>query len=269
MKVAEVEAGREQTGQRSSVAYDLFAPAYQQFFAPEAAKASLEIFDQLLLCQVPRCAHVLDLCSGGGELTSALVDRGFRVTAIDNSQAMLRLARSRGPQAKFVQADLRHIPVKRSFDAVICAYNSLPQVTCASDLEAVCRAVRGCLREDGRFLFDLYGESAYQDRWRGTFVKVDDQLACIVRATYDPQSRLGENRITLFRMRGDPSHAATAQCGAPAWQRSDLTLTTRAYGDQELRSILTTAGFRDIARYDGERDLNVPHAAGRIFWLCA
>jgi SAM-dependent methyltransferase len=53
---------------------------------------------------------VLDLGAGTGKLTSALVERGFEVTAVDPSPEMLRVLRGRLPGVDAVQGSAESIP---------------------------------------------------------------------------------------------------------------------------------------------------------------
>src|SRR5687768_17004452 len=50
---------------------------------------------------------VLELGCGPGEITAALVARRVRVDAVDQSEAMLRAAAERVPDARFERADVR------------------------------------------------------------------------------------------------------------------------------------------------------------------
>ena len=238
----------------SAAAYDGFALAYDHFFAPEAATATLRALERLLLKHLPSGSTILELCCGTGELTRTLVDRNYRVTGIDNSMGMLQLAQTRVPGARFQHADIRNLQVASTYDAVISAYNSLPHITSRDDLLRLFRSVRKLLSAGGRFIFDLYGVAAYAERWRGSFCKVDEQVACIVRASYDAAARQGENHITIFHHDGD-------------WKRTDVVLRTHCYSQDDLFDLLRTAGFRATV-YEGTRDLGISEAAGREFWVC-
>jgi len=69
------------------------------------------------LDSIPRGARVLDLPCGAGRMTRLLVERGYRVTAADASEAMLSRAKEnysnyqkeRGAQAPAVQFELRDV----------------------------------------------------------------------------------------------------------------------------------------------------------------
>lgn len=237
------------------VPYDLFCPIYDHFFGPDAAGATADAVARLLLPKLAPKARILDLCCGSGELAQALWRRGHSVTGIDNSQGMLNLARARVPDVNFHQSDIRYFRSSDSFDAAISAYNSLAHITTASDFLTVLANVRRCLNPDGLFVFDLYSESAYANRWKGSFSRIDDDFVCIVNASYNSSKGCGENAITTFCWNGE-------------WVRSDFQLTTRCYSAEEIRGMLLAANFTAIESYDAEKDLDLPPAAGRVFWRC-
>lgn len=238
----------------SAASYDVFASAYDHFFAPEALDTTVRALETLLFSHLAPGGQVLDLCCGTGRLTEVLVRRGYRLTGLDNSAEMLDRARTRVPSAAFLRADIRDFQVPGSFNAVVCAYNSLPHVTHGGDLIRVFQSVRRCLSPGGIFVFDLYSRSAYAERWRGTFARVDDHYACLVQGRYDQRSARGENLITIFERNGH-------------WTRTDLRLVTRCYDDGELRSMLADAGFPTAQRFDRGDQLGTD-LAGRVFWRC-
>ncbi|MGA5699703.1 methyltransferase domain-containing protein [Peterkaempfera bronchialis] len=99
---------------------------------------------------------VLEVCCGTGLMLEQLALRGFKVTGLDRSAAMLDHARKRlGDEVPLLHAELPSIPVDRRFDAVIspgAAFNYLPG---EDDLAATFRAVAEVLRPGGSFVFDI------------------------------------------------------------------------------------------------------------------
>ena len=53
----------------------------------------------------PQGARILDVCCGTGYLAGLLAARGYRVTGIDASAAMIGFARETAPEAEFSVAD--------------------------------------------------------------------------------------------------------------------------------------------------------------------
>lgn len=72
------------------------------------------------VADVPPGGRVLDLgCGAGAPIGAWLVARGFAVTGVDFSPAMLRLFRARLPGAETVEADIEGLSLATRFDAII------------------------------------------------------------------------------------------------------------------------------------------------------
>src|SRR2546427_790317 len=108
-------------------------------------------------------ASLLDLGCGTGNHALILAKRGYRVTGIDSSAGMLRVARSKArgqSNLAFVRADMRRFDLGRTFDAAICmdgAYTHLVSVPVLRRLlaSAGMRLVRVCSTDDGAGLRPL------------------------------------------------------------------------------------------------------------------
>lgn len=106
--------------------------------------------EQALVAELPPGSRVLDLGCGEGVFSRLLADRGYRVTGIDHSPALIEFARDRSPDVITFAVDdaqtLRTQP-DGTFDAAICvlALMDIP------DLDAVYTAVRRVVRPSGGF----------------------------------------------------------------------------------------------------------------------
>jgi SAM-dependent methyltransferase len=66
--------------------------------------------------------RALDAACGTGRHAAQLVELGHEVTGVDGSPEMLDLARTRVPQARFLEGDLHDLPVEDGeFDLAVCA----------------------------------------------------------------------------------------------------------------------------------------------------
>ncbi len=81
-------------------------------------------FLEELLSLLPEHAHVLDAGCGFGRMTRILLNRGFRVTGVDVSGEMLRLASEYVPEAHLALADAVEFRTDETFDAIL-AWDSL------------------------------------------------------------------------------------------------------------------------------------------------
>jgi SAM-dependent methyltransferase len=92
---------------------------------------------------------VLDAACGTGRYAAILADQGHEVIGVDQSAAMLDIARKKLPSADFRQGDLTALPLPgRSVDAVVCAL-ALVHVP---DLSRAMREFARVLRPGGRLI---------------------------------------------------------------------------------------------------------------------
>ena len=92
--------------------------------------------------------QVLELGCGTGGITQKLVGRGAIVTAVDWSEPMLRVARSRASGARFVRSEITSFVPDRAYDLVLLAF---VLHECAPDARARALDIsRAALTERGR-----------------------------------------------------------------------------------------------------------------------
>ena len=73
-----------------------------------------------LLARVPPGGRVLDLGCGAGEpIPAYLIAQGREVTGLDFSPAMLALARSRFPAARWIEGDMRALDLPGRFHGIV------------------------------------------------------------------------------------------------------------------------------------------------------
>ncbi|WP_345944836.1 class I SAM-dependent methyltransferase [Streptomyces albus subsp. chlorinus] len=106
---------------------------------------------------------VLEICCGTGLMLSELAGRGYAVTGLDRSAAMLERARRRmGEETTLFHAALPHIPAEAGkFDAVVSAAGGLNYLS-EAQISATFGAVARVLPAGGTFTFDVFGQGFYR-----------------------------------------------------------------------------------------------------------
>jgi SAM-dependent methyltransferase len=136
---------------------------------------------------VPAGAHLLNLGCGPGTDDVYFAGRGYRVTAIDWSPAMVEQARRRVARAGLSErVRVEHLGIDdldgaRRLDGVVCdaAYSSFGPLNCVADLGAAARAIAGRVRPGGVLVASVIGRvcpweiALYASRagWRRAFVR--------------------------------------------------------------------------------------------------
>lgn len=90
----------------------------------------------------------LDVACGTGRHLEFL-RRTHRVTGVDVSPEMLRVARRRLPRTRFVLGDMRTFDLKESFDVVSCLYSAIGHLRTEHDLRSALRNFARHLRPGG------------------------------------------------------------------------------------------------------------------------
>jgi demethylmenaquinone methyltransferase/2-methoxy-6-polyprenyl-1,4-benzoquinol methylase len=114
---------------RQEHARALFAPLGPSYDRVGAALSFGQdpLWRRFLVARLPPAhagEHVLDVATGTGLVASLLVDRGFRVTGVDQSPEMLALARRRfGDRVTLVEASAEELPFAgETFDHLTVTY---------------------------------------------------------------------------------------------------------------------------------------------------
>lgn len=128
--------------------FDAIGAGYENAFGrPPVVDAAV----RELLAVLPPSARVLDVGSGTGRPVAAdLVAAGHRVTGIDVSAEMVRIAREQVPGAEFVQADVREWESEPGTWDAVCAFFPFLQLPRAETERALGR-IAGWLAPGGRF----------------------------------------------------------------------------------------------------------------------
>lgn len=101
-------------------------------------------------------ARVLDLgCGTGAPFAEYVTRRGFRVVGVDESAAMLEIARRVVPEAELILGDMREVELAGRFAAVV-AWDSIFHVE-RTQHPAVFEKISGLLSPGGRLLTSAGG----------------------------------------------------------------------------------------------------------------
>ncbi len=144
---------------------------------------------------------VIDLGCGSGIWAAALVDAGYDVVGVDQSAALLEIARRRVPGARFVQASL--FDVELAPCSVVTSLNescsySFDRRAGRQALALVMRRIAAALRPGGLFVFDVLTAGSEPAGGRRTWSEGSDWVICL-DAREDAEAGTLTRAITVFR----------------------------------------------------------------------
>jgi ubiquinone/menaquinone biosynthesis C-methylase UbiE len=197
-------------------------------------------------------ASLLDCACGTGAFSIRLAQEGYSVTGCDRSPEMLAFAqekaRKAGVKIPFVLQDMRELTLHKPVDAINCACDGVNYLLGDEDAEAFFLSAYRALKPGGLLLFDV--SSAYKlEHILGGHTYGDDTKGCtyLWRNRYDPTVHLLEMKLAFFQTKEDG-----------VYTRFDERHIQRAYGEEELKSLLERAGFQieGVFEWPGKQEPN-------------
>ncbi len=190
--------------------------------------------------------RVLDLCCGTGRHAVPLARAGLEVTGLDMSEEYLAQARSAAHQAgveiRLMQGDMREIPFREEFDAVVNMFTAFGYFDDEADDQRVIDGAAAALRPGGRLLLDLLNRDWVVANYvRSESREGPDGTVYAEQRTFDPVA--GRNHVEFT-------------IASPDGAVRKVSHHIRLYVATEVFGMLRSAGFlleRVYGGFDGSR----------------
>ncbi|MFC9221458.1 class I SAM-dependent methyltransferase [Streptomyces hygroscopicus] len=212
---------------------------YDFLFSEQRFSQAERLLDTSPLLAFPRGARVLDLCCGPGVFTVPLARRGYDVTGVDRSPAMLdrarKLAAETGATVRYVQADVLEYTEPEAFDVVLNMFTSFGYFEDPADNMRVLHSMHAALAPGGTLVLDVAGKELLARKVvPPKVVQRDDDLLVQTDTVLDDWARLRSDWVLV---RGDRVDRAG--------------LVWFVYSAVELRAMAEEAGFGRIEVFGG------------------
>jgi SAM-dependent methyltransferase len=230
-------------------AYDAFAPFYDSFTAHHDYELWVSALLALAYGHGLSGARALDAGCGTGKSFVPLVERGFEVTACDQSPAMLGVAASRaGSDVTLHCADLRRLDPLGEFDLITCLDDVANHLMTPGELAAALTGLARNLRPGGVLVFDTNTVATYRTFFRATFVVEEPGLLLLWRGLapedFDAGGR-ASGSLDGFRETDD------------GWARSTSHHEQRHHTQATVERCVAEAGLRLLAVHGQDPEVNL------------
>jgi SAM-dependent methyltransferase len=214
---------------------EVFDEDYLYFYGPvlhdEQSDAEAELVWELL--GLEEGSSVLDLACGHGRIANRLAARGARVTGLDATPMFLELAREHaaalGVEVEYVEGDMRDLPWRERFDAVLSWFTSFGYFD-DDDNRRVLGQAYAALEPDGRLLIE------------------NNNLAAVLRTFVSAHvgERDGDFMIDRFGMDLPRGGIHTDRTVVRDGRTRTFSYDVRLFWPPELADWLREAGFREV-----------------------
>ncbi len=146
-----------------------YAGAYDALYQDKDYEKECDFVEALFKKYNYRPKTILDLGCGTGGHALILARRGYKVSGVDGSAAMLEIERKKKEdqrlEIEFIEGDITEISLNRKFDAVISMFAVMGYQTTNAALAAACDVAKKSLVPDGMFMFDCWhGHAVIADK---------------------------------------------------------------------------------------------------------
>lgn len=238
--------------------YDALAASYDGLMADGAYRKRADYLVRCFEKSAIPVHSVLDLACGTGTIACLLAARGYDVVATDGSEEMLTQAMTKAAEMEhpplFIHQSMPRLRLGQEVDAAVSTLDSLNYLTREKDIrETFCRVYRW-LKPGGSFIFDVNTPYKLRSMDAQMYTDETEESYCVWRTFFSEKTKLCTYQVDLFRLRGDG-----------AWERGFEEHRERAWTEEELRTFLADAGFRDV-KITGDLKRSAPKAE-ELRWI--
>ena len=211
----------------------IFDDDYYYFHEPFLAERTAHDVETIAaLLELEPGAQVLDCPCGHGRIANALAQRGFRVAGLDTSALFLEHARAdareKGVDVEYVLGDMRNLPWRERFDAVVNWFGSFGYFSDEQN-KAVLKQFCDAVRPGGRLVLEA-------------------QNVAQILSHPQPHSIERDGDLMVDEWTLDPAHARflTERTVVRDGRTRKMHFAFRWFALPELRAWLEEAGFENV-----------------------
>lgn len=131
--------------------YKHYAPIYDAFKGDR--HDNIRMVRQIIEKYNPKAKTILEVACGTGALLEGLANT-YTVVGLDNSPSMLRRAKRKMPESRFILGDMADFDIGQTFDVLYCLHNSVNHLLGFDRWEKFFACAAKHLAKGGVFLFD-------------------------------------------------------------------------------------------------------------------
>jgi SAM-dependent methyltransferase len=183
-------------------------------------------------------SHV-DLACGTGDFVSLMESYGIASMGIDNSRAMLKIAREKYPDLNFRDEDIRSFSLDEKVDLITCLYDSINHLLNFQEWRSVFKSVYGNLNKDGKFFFDFNSMYFIKEKEGVNYMSSEDRFLIM------EDKKIGINKkefnIEYF-----------VQNNKDCYIRERTNIKEASFEYKKIKKALLGVGFRRVKLYQPE-----------------
>jgi SAM-dependent methyltransferase len=223
-----------ETTEHAQIAYDAFAPIYDDFNAQNDYESWFGALLPRLEREGLRTGKLLDVACGTGRAFAPMLRRGWQITACDISPAMIAKAKEKhaGEAITYDVADMTRLPVYGEFQLVWALNDPVNYLVGDGDLQSALEAMGANLAPEGLLVFDC-------------------NTLMMFRTSFEPET--GLVRDARWRWEGRGATGGVYEADVSGEGVASHTHKERHYTVPEVQRTMLNAGLEPVAAL-GQRE---------------
>lgn len=151
--------------------FDQYARYYDIFYQNKSYRKEVLYLDRLFRkYRKARTRTVLDVGCGTANHMIPLLEHGYRVTGVDASREMLKIAKGKldreGLKAELINDSSQTFAINRKFDAVVCLFSVINYAAANGDLTKTLKNICDHMKKGALFIVDFWNAHAVTGHYR-------------------------------------------------------------------------------------------------------
>lgn len=205
-------------------------------FKPFYIKKEIAFIKRVL--NLPKGAKILDLCCGHGRHLLPLAKTGYQMTGLDLSRKALAIltksAKNKKIKIRIIRGDMREIPFKNEFDAVINMFTAFGYLETDYEDFKVLKSAAKALKPGGKFLIDIMNRDLLLANFHPQSWEKIGKLILLEERTYNAKTHRNTVKIQILDRKGK-------------WHKAFHVV--RMYSLAEMRKNLNKVGLKIVKVY--------------------
>ncbi|MFH1714394.1 MAG: class I SAM-dependent methyltransferase [Candidatus Nealsonbacteria bacterium] len=224
--------------QKYATYYDIL---YQHKNYPKECNFLAKVFNKYVK---KKSLSILDLGCGTGSHALILAKQGNKVTGVDLSDRMIKLAKEKakgtGIKVYFRQGDVRNVSLNKKFDIVLLMFNVIGYQITNQDLVSTFKTASRHLKKGGILIFDCWFGPAVLKQMPGSrkkIIKKDNREKLIKSST---------SILDIFNQTIDIRYQVQRVLRGKILEKVNETHKIRFLFPQEIKCYLEEVGFQSL-----------------------
>lgn len=163
--------------------YKKYAKFYDKVYSKKKYDEEVEFIKSVIRNFKVKGKNLLDMACGTGTHAKKFTDSGFNVTGVDINSEMLKIAKEKTKNSKFLEGSMQSFKSKSKFDIITCLFTAINYNRNISELKTTIKNFHNLLNKGGVVIFDLGlvkgQEEKKSDAFIDTYSEKDLQIARI------------------------------------------------------------------------------------------